>query len=62
MSYIAYLMVAIYLSNNYKQRSEDSQGEQNFTEQTYTKIFEYDTQVRTADQEDETPYQKLQKK
>ena len=35
MSYISYLMVAIYLSNLYKQMVDDSEGEQQFDEATY---------------------------
>ena len=41
MSYIAYLMVAIYLSNLYSDKWNDSAGEEGFDEETYAKIFEY---------------------
>lgn len=41
LSYIAYLMVAIYLSNSYRDITQDNLGEQEFGEVDYKNIFEY---------------------
>jgi hypothetical protein len=41
LSYIAYLMVAIYLSNLYREKAQDNLGEQEFGESDYKNIFEY---------------------